>query len=70
MITPAQNAIILAKIEDRNRQEQIFELIKEHHLDNNATEQICNIIADLEREANEYYEDGYSDGQEDSGYEF
>lgn len=70
MITPTQNAIVLSKIEDRNHQEQIFELIREHHLDNNTTEQICNIIADLEREANECYEDGYSDGQEDSGDEF
>lgn len=70
MITPTQNAIVLSKIEDRNHQEQIFELIREHHIDNNATEQICNIIADLEREANECYEDGYSDGQEDSDDEF
>lgn len=66
MITPTQNAIVLSTIEDRNHQEQIFNLIEEQHLNDNATEQICNIIADLEREANQCYEDGYSDGQEDN----
>lgn len=66
MITPTQNAIVLSTIEDRNHQEQIFNLIEEQHLNDSATEKICNIIADLEREANECYEDGYSDGQEAS----
>ena len=69
MITPHQNLIILSKIESRKYQEQVFDLIEDQHLNNQTIEAICNIISNLEREANDQYEQGYSDCQEENNFE-
>lgn len=69
MITPHQNLIVLSKIESRKYQEQIFDLIEDQHLNNQTIEAICNIISNLEREANDQYEQGYSDCQEENNFE-
>ena len=69
MITPHQNLIILSKIESREYQEQVFDLIEDQHLNNQTIEAICNIISNLEREANDQYEQGYSDCQEENNFE-
>lgn len=68
MITPHQNLIVLSKIESREYQEQVFDLIEDHHLNNQTIEAICNMISNLEREANEQYEQGYSDCQEENNF--
>lgn len=69
MITPHQNLIDLSKIESREYQEQVFDLIENQHLNDQTIEAICNIISNLEREANEQYEQGYSDCQEENNFE-
>ena len=69
MITPHQNLIVLSKIESREYQEQVFDLIEDQHLNNQTIEAICNMISNLEREANEQYEQGYSDCQEENNFE-
>lgn len=69
MITPHQNLIDLSKIESREYQEQVFELIEDQHLNDQTIETICNMISNLEREANEQYEQGYSDGQDENKFE-
>lgn len=69
MITPHQNLIDLSKIESREYQEQVFELIEDQHLNDQTIETICNMISNLEREANEQYEQGYSDGQAENKFE-
>ena len=53
MITPHQNLIVLSKIESREYQEQVFDLIEDQHLNNQTIEAICNMISNLEREAND-----------------
>lgn len=69
MITPHQNLIVLSKIESREYQEQVFDLIEYQHLNDQTIEAICNIISNLEREANEQYEQGYSDCQKENNFE-
>lgn len=69
MITPHQNLIVLSKIESREYQEQVFDLIEDQHLNNQTIEAICNMISNLEREANEQYDQGYSDCQEENNFE-
>lgn len=69
MITPHQNLIVLSKIESREYQEQVFDLIEDQHLNNQTIEAICNMISNLEREANDQYEQGYSDCQEENNFE-
>lgn len=69
MITTHQNLIVLSKIESRKYQEQVFDLIEDQHLNNQTIEAICNIISNLEREANDQYEQGYSDCQEENNFE-
>lgn len=69
MITPHQNLIVLSKIESREYQEQVFDLIEDQHLNDQTIEAICNMISNLEKEANEQYEQGYSDCQEENNFE-
>lgn len=69
MITPHQNLIDLSKIKSHEYQEQVFDLIENQHLNDQTIEAICNIISNLEREANEQYEQGYSDCQEENNFE-
>lgn len=69
MITPHQNLIVLSKIESREYQEQVFDLIEDQHLNDQTIETICNMINNLEREANDQYEQGYSDCQEENNFE-
>lgn len=69
MITPHQNLIVLSKIESREYQEQVFDLIEDQHLNDQTIETICNMISNLEREANDQYEQGYSDGQDENKFE-
>lgn len=69
MITPHQNLIVLSKIESRKYQDQVFDLIEDQHLNNQTIEAICNMISNLEKEANEQYEQGYSNCQEENNFE-
>lgn len=69
MITPHQNLIVLSKIESREYQDQVFDLIEDQHLNKQTIEAICNMISNLERKANEQYEQGYSDCQEENEFE-
>lgn len=69
MITPHQNLIVLSKIESREYQEQVFDFIEDQHLNDQTIETICNMISNLEREANDQYEQGYSDGQDENKFE-
>ena len=69
MITPHQNLIVLSKIENREYQDQVFDLIEDQHLNNQTIEAICNMISNIERKANEQYEQGYSDCQEENEFE-
>lgn len=69
MITPHQNLIVLSIIESRKYQDQVFDLIEDQHLNNQTIEAICNMISNLEKEANEQYEQGYSNCQEENNFE-
>lgn len=70
MITPSQNAIILSKIENRENQDQIFDLLQTETISDQTLENLCNLINNLEKEASDQYDAGYQACQEENDYKW